>query len=111
MRPGYCRAVGSEAFGAGLGPGGARAMVAADPGRPRVTWYGSDGERVELSARTLENWVAKTANLLVEDFDAGPGSRICLRLPAHWRAVPWLLAVWSDGACALVPAQGASAPP
>jgi uncharacterized protein (TIGR03089 family) len=87
-----------------------RALLAADAGRPRLTWYGWDGERVELSARTLENWVAKTANLLVEDFDAGPGSRICLRLPAHWRAVPWLLAVWSVGACALVPARGASAP-
>ncbi len=42
------------------------AATASDPGRPRLTWYGADGERVELSARVLENWVAKTANLLVE---------------------------------------------
>jgi uncharacterized protein (TIGR03089 family) len=88
-----------------------RALLAADAGRPRLTWYGADGDRVELSGRTLENWVAKTANLLVEEFDAGPGSVIGLRLPAHWRAVTWLLAVWSVGACALVPADGASAPP
>jgi uncharacterized protein (TIGR03089 family) len=79
-----------------------RALLAADAGRPRLTWYGADGDRVELSARTLENWVAKTANLLVHEFDAGPGSRICLRLPPHWRTVSWLLAVWSVGACAVV---------
>jgi uncharacterized protein (TIGR03089 family) len=88
-----------------------RALLAADAGRPRLTWYAADGERVELSARTLENWVAKTANLLVEEFDAGPGSRIWLRLPAHWRTVSWLLAVWSVGACAVVSAEDAAASP
>ena len=87
-----------------------RALLAADPGRPRITWYGGDGDRVELSARTLENWVAKTANLLVEEFDAGPGSRIGLRLPPHWRTVTWLLAVWSVGACAVLPREGGAAP-
>jgi uncharacterized protein (TIGR03089 family) len=87
-----------------------RALLTADPGRPRLTWYGADGDRVELSARTLENWVAKTANLLVEEFDAGPGTRVCVRLPAHWRTVTWVLAAWSAGACVVVPAGGASAP-
>jgi uncharacterized protein (TIGR03089 family) len=86
-----------------------RALLTADAGRPRLTWYGADGDRVELSARTLENWVAKTANLLVEEFDAGPGARICVRLPAHWRTVTWVLAAWSVGACVVVPAA-ASAP-
>lgn len=75
-----------------------RALVASDPGRPRVTWYGTDGERVELSARVLENWVAKTANLLVEECDAGPGSVVALDLPPHWRTVVWALATWSVGA-------------
>jgi uncharacterized protein (TIGR03089 family) len=79
-----------------------RALVAADPGRPRVTWYGADGERVELSARTLENWVAKSANLLIEEFDAGPGTRVGVRLPPHWRTVTWLLASWTVGACTVV---------
>jgi uncharacterized protein (TIGR03089 family) len=86
-----------------------RALLAADPGRPRVTWYGVDGERVELSGRTLENWVAKTANLLVEEFDAGPGTRVAVRLPAHWRTVTWVLATWAVGGCVVVP-QGQAAP-
>ena len=87
-----------------------RALLAADQARPRLTWYGVDGERVELSARTLDNWVAKTANLLVDEFDAGPGTRVALRLPPHWRTVTWLLAAWVVGGCALVP-EGAADPP
>jgi uncharacterized protein (TIGR03089 family) len=90
-----------------------RMMVAADPGRPRVTWYGADGDRVELSARTLENWVAKSANLLLEEFDAGPGTRVGVLLPAHWRTATWLLATWTVGACVVPgqPAAGRPAPP
>jgi uncharacterized protein (TIGR03089 family) len=78
------------------------ALRADDPGRPRLTWYGPDGERVELSASVLSNWVAKTANLLVDELDAGPGSRVGLALPAHWRTVVWLLGTWSAGACAVI---------
>ena len=80
-----------------------RAVLTADASRPRITWYGPDGERVELSARTLDNWVAKTANLLVEEFDAGPGTTVGVLLPAHWRTLTWLLATWMTGACAVVP--------
>jgi non-ribosomal peptide synthetase component F len=59
----------------------------------------------------LDNWVAKTANLLVDELDAGPGSRVVLDLPPHWRTVVWLLATWSAGACVVVddtgpPAEG-----
>jgi uncharacterized protein (TIGR03089 family) len=94
------------------------ALQAADPGRPRLTWYGADGERVELSARVLATWVAKTANLLVEELDAEPGTTVRLDLPAHWRTVVWALATWSagaelvpDGAAdVLVTAQPSSAP-
>ena len=39
------------------------------------------GGGTELSGRVLENWVAKTANLLVEELDAAPGSTIALRAP------------------------------
>ncbi len=84
-------------------PGLLAALQASDPGRPRVTWYGpaqgpGAGERIELSARVLVNWVAKTANLLVDELDAGPGTRVALDLPPHWKQVVWALAVWSVGA-------------
>ncbi|MBT0994623.1 TIGR03089 family protein [Cellulomonas sp. DKR-3] len=69
-----------------------------EPGRPRVTWYGDEGERVELSGAVLENWVNKTTNLLVEELDAGPGTVVALDLPAHWRTVPWTLAALRAGA-------------
>ncbi|TNM68736.1 TIGR03089 family protein [Streptomyces sp. NP160] len=73
-------------------------LRAQDSGRPRVTWYGADGERVELSARVLENWVAKTANLLVEELDVETGDGVLLALPAHWRTVAWRLALGAVGA-------------
>ncbi|RPF20100.1 TIGR03089 family protein [Myceligenerans xiligouense] len=70
----------------------------SDPGRPRLTWYGDDGERVELSGAVLANWVAKTTNLLVEEYDAQPGSMVGVNLPVHWRTVTWALAAWRVGA-------------
>jgi uncharacterized protein (TIGR03089 family) len=87
-----------------------RHLVATDPGRPRVTWYGPTGERVEFSAKTLDNWVAKTSNLLVDELDAGPGCRIGIDLPPHWRSVVWLLASWTVGAHAVVLRDPASNP-
>lgn len=68
---------------------------------PRLTWYGPDSERVELSGRVLENWVAKTANYLVDELDAEPGSAVAVDLPVHWRSLVWLLATWAVGATAL----------
>lgn len=78
-------------------------LQASDPGRPRLTWYDDEpgptqGERIELSARVLANWVAKAANLLQDDLAAGPGTTVGLDLPTHWRAVYWALATWSVGA-------------
>jgi uncharacterized protein (TIGR03089 family) len=78
------------------------ALVTSDPGRPRLTWYGDAGERVELSGAVLANWVAKTTNLLVEEFDAGPGLRVGLDLPPHWRTVVWALAAWRCGAAVVL---------
>jgi uncharacterized protein (TIGR03089 family) len=78
-------------------------MLASDPGRPRLTCYDdtpgpTHGERVELSARVLANWVAKAGNLLQDDLDGAPATTVGLDLPAHWRAFYWALAAWSVGA-------------
>ncbi|MGI4895013.1 MAG: TIGR03089 family protein [Janthinobacterium lividum] len=72
-----------------------------DPTAPRLTFYGErysqTGERIELSARVLSTWVAKTANLLEEEFEVGPGSVVALDLPTHWRTLVWQLATWATG--------------
>ncbi|MFF5447026.1 TIGR03089 family protein [Streptomyces sp. NPDC012888] len=75
-----------------------RSALAADPGRPLVTFYDdATGERVELSVATFANWVAKTANLLQGDLGAGPGDRLALLLPAHWQTAVWVVAAASVG--------------
>jgi uncharacterized protein (TIGR03089 family) len=72
------------------------------PAAPLFTQYDDlTGERVELSATTLGNWVAKTANLLQDEFDVGPGSIVAVVLPVHWQTAAVLLAVWSCGATVL----------
>ena len=78
-------------------------LLASDPARPRVTFYDdapgeTRGERIELSGKVLANWVAKAANALQEELDAGPGTTVHLDLPGHWRALYWALAAWSVGA-------------
>ncbi len=66
---------------------------------PVVTFYDvSSGERVELSGTTLANWVAKVANLLVDELDAERGTRIRVGLPSHWLRFVWLLGAWRIGA-------------
>ena len=71
----------------------------SDPSAPLITYYDiSSGERIELSGTTTANWVAKTSNLLVDDLDAEPGTRIRIGLPTHWQSIVWLLAAWNVGA-------------
>jgi uncharacterized protein (TIGR03089 family) len=77
-----------------------------DATRPRLTWYGPGGERVELSGKVLDNWVAKTANFLADELDAGPGTAVQLDLPAHWRSLCWSLAGWLAGATLRFGANG-----
>jgi len=73
--------------------------VATDPGQPLVTYYDmATGERVELSTTTTANWVAKTSNFLVDDLDAGPGTRVRIGLPSHWLTTVWILSAWNVGA-------------
>lgn len=81
--------------------------LAAAGGAPRLTWYDGDG-RVELSGAVLANWVVKTTNLLVEELDAGPGTRVLVDLPPHWRALVWTLAAWRAGATVALADHGAT---
>jgi len=75
-------------------------VVRRSPGSPLITYYDDGtGERVELSGATTENWVAKTANLLQEEFGVGPGSPVAVALPPHWQTVVLWLAVWRVGGC------------
>ena len=77
-------------------------VLRREPSAPLITAYDdATGERVELSATTLANWVAKTANLLQDEFDVGPGSTVAVALPVHWQTAAVLLAVWSCGAAVL----------
>jgi uncharacterized protein (TIGR03089 family) len=69
-----------------------------DPTRPVLTWYDDGtGERTELSGATLANWVAKTANLLVDGVGVQPGDTAVVLLPPHWQTAAVLLGVWSAG--------------
>jgi uncharacterized protein (TIGR03089 family) len=73
-------------------------LLKREPGRPLITFYDHDsGERTELSVVTYANWVAKTASLLVEEYDAERGDRLRLELPTHWLGPVFLGAAWSAG--------------
>ncbi len=70
-----------------------------DPAQPLLTLYAGPpytGGRVELSGATAANWVAKSANLLVDGL--GSPARIGLLLPLHWQSVTLLLAGVATGA-------------
>lgn len=73
-------------------------ILAVDPAGPRITYYDdATGERVELSAVTLANWAAKTANFLSDEFALLPGARVAVLLPAHWQTAAVLLGAWWAG--------------
>jgi uncharacterized protein (TIGR03089 family) len=74
------------------------AALRRDPAGPLLTFYDDrTGERVELSASTLDNWVAKTANLVVDGAGLGPGDRAAVLLPPHWQTAAVLLGCWAAG--------------
>ncbi|MDQ4039595.1 MAG: TIGR03089 family protein [Actinomycetota bacterium] len=75
----------------------ARAL-ARDPAGPLLTYYDDAGdERTELSATTLGNWVAKTANLLTDGLRLDTGARLAVILPPHWQSAGILLGAWAAG--------------
>ncbi|UED85995.1 TIGR03089 family protein [Streptomyces profundus] len=87
-----------------------RSALAGDASRPLITYYDdATGERVELSAATLANWVAKTANLLQDELATARGERLALLLPAHWQTAVWLLAASATGVVVLVDGDPADA--
>ena len=76
--------------------------VRDDGSAPLVTCYDlADGSRVELSATTTANWVAKTANLLTDELLLEPGATVELDVarahPGHWMTLVWALACWQTG--------------
>ena len=76
----------------------AASLPTGDPTQPVLTWYDDGtGERVELSGLTLSNWVAKTANLLVDGCGLGPGDTALVALPPHWQTAAVLLGCWTAG--------------
>ncbi len=73
-------------------------LLAADASHPFVTYYDeATGERTELSAKSLANWVAKTHHLLTDELGLGVGDTALVALPAHWIAVPVLLGCLTAG--------------
>jgi uncharacterized protein (TIGR03089 family) len=91
------------AFGAATGrpvastlPGLLDARLAADPASPLITFYDdATGERTEVSAATFANWVAKTANLLVDGVGTTAGERAAVLLPVHWQSLVVIAASWA----------------
>lgn len=76
-----------------------RAALRHDPAAPVITFYDlGTGDRVELSAATLDNWVAKVANLLHFEYGVGAGDTVALDLPLHWQVPVFAFATWGLGA-------------
>ncbi len=84
-------------------------LVARRPAQPFVTFYDDrTGERTELSAKSLGNWVAKTHFLLSDELGLGVGDTALILAPAHWITVPALLGVFSAGLAVSADAGGAA---
>ena len=73
-------------------------LLRDNPSRPLVTAYDdATGERTELSVTTYANWVAKTANLLVDELMLDAGDTVLVDLPPHWLGAVFLGGAWSAG--------------
>jgi uncharacterized protein (TIGR03089 family) len=91
-------------------PAAFTAATDVDPTRPLLTWYDdATGERTELSGATLANWLAKTANLLVDGLGLGRGDTAIVDTPPHWQSAVVLLGCWSAGLRVAGPGQSAPA--
>lgn len=87
------------------------ARLRDDASSPLITYYDdATGERVELSAATFANWVAKTANLLRDDLGVGDPPTAGVELPGHWQALAVVHAVWALGGCVRIGPSSVDAP-
>ncbi|WP_018180620.1 TIGR03089 family protein [Jongsikchunia kroppenstedtii] len=72
--------------------------LGTDPAQPLLTFYDdATGERTELSALTLANWAAKTANMIRDEFGLAAGDVIAVDAPVHWQTAAVLLGSWWAG--------------
>jgi uncharacterized protein (TIGR03089 family) len=75
--------------------------VRRDPAAPLLTWYDdATGDRTELSGATLDNWVSKTANMLVDGLGLGQGDTVAVLLPPHWQTAAVVLGASAAGLAA-----------
>ena len=71
------------------------------PTTPLLTFYDdASGDRTELSGATLDNWVSKTANMLLDGVGLAPGDTVAVLMPPHWQTAAILLGVASAGLAA-----------
>src|SRR5699024_9621130 len=62
-------------------------LLNADAAAPRLTVYNeSTGARMDFSAQTLENWVARIANTLEEELELDDDSALLIDLPVACQA-------------------------
>ncbi|MCB0914543.1 MAG: hypothetical protein KDC23_02420 [Actinobacteria bacterium] len=81
-----------------------RRSLAAAPGSPWVTYYDAgSGARVELSAATLDNWIAKASGLLADEYDIDSDSIVTVDVGHHWLLHVWAWSVWALGAAVALP--------
>jgi uncharacterized protein (TIGR03089 family) len=75
--------------------------VRRDPTTPLLTYYDdATGDRTELSGATLDNWVSKTANLLLDGVGLAPGDTVAVLMPPHWQTAAIVLGVAAAGLAA-----------
>lgn len=73
-------------------------LIAADPATPRLTIYDeTHGARLDFSATTLDNWAAKVANMLREEFQLPAGAKVRLDVPVTWQSVAITLGAIAAG--------------
>jgi uncharacterized protein (TIGR03089 family) len=84
-----------------------RRRTSAAGGDPLITYYDlGTGERTELSAVTVSNWVDKTCYLLADEYGLDIGDLVLLDVarthPGHWVTACLELACWRLGLTVVV---------